>query len=142
MRGPQTGLAPASASNTSISSLKENIHRVIRGTPPPPYEVCLLIIDIKMFCIYIFSLLHLNHPLNQQRRQLSNHPAPPWLTSSTSPSPAQNNLRDQLHQTPDDPPMDRTRPNLRPQETFASVPALAEVLIFSCLNPSLLSHHP
>jgi len=38
LRGPQTGLAPTSASNASISSLKENIHRVIRGTPPPPYE--------------------------------------------------------------------------------------------------------
>merc|ERR1711997_301289 len=27
-----------SASHTSLSSLKENISRAIRGTPPPPYE--------------------------------------------------------------------------------------------------------
>jgi len=37
-RGPQTGVTASSASHSSISSLKENITRAIRGTPPPPYE--------------------------------------------------------------------------------------------------------
>jgi len=39
-RGPQTGVSPhsQSSSHVSLSSLKENITRAIRGTPPPPYE--------------------------------------------------------------------------------------------------------
>jgi len=40
-RGPQTGVSPhspQSSSHLSLSSLKENITRAIRGTPPPPYE--------------------------------------------------------------------------------------------------------
>ena len=39
-RGPKAEtVGPQSASHTSLSSLKENISRAIRGTPPPPYEV-------------------------------------------------------------------------------------------------------
>jgi len=39
VRGPKTEAVGAqSASNTSLSSLKENLSRAIRGTPPPPYE--------------------------------------------------------------------------------------------------------
>lgn len=38
-RGPKTEtVGTGSASHTSLSSLKENISRAIRGTPPPPYE--------------------------------------------------------------------------------------------------------
>jgi len=38
-RGPKSEtVGGQSASHTSISSLKENISRAIRGTPPPPYE--------------------------------------------------------------------------------------------------------
>lgn len=38
-RGPKTEtLGGQSASHSSLSSLKENISRAIRGTPPPPYE--------------------------------------------------------------------------------------------------------
>jgi len=39
MRGNQAGVnAGASASNSSLTSIKEGLHRVIGGTPPPPYE--------------------------------------------------------------------------------------------------------
>jgi len=37
-RGPQTGITTQSASQSSISSFKEQFSKVIRGTPPPPYE--------------------------------------------------------------------------------------------------------
>jgi len=38
-RGPKSETVGAqSASHSSLSSLKENISRAIRGTPPPPYE--------------------------------------------------------------------------------------------------------
>merc|ERR1711894_135598 len=38
-RGPKAEtVGGQSASHSSLSSLKENITRAIRGTPPPPYE--------------------------------------------------------------------------------------------------------
>ena len=91
-----------------------------------------------MFYIHIFSLLHQNPPLNQQRRQLSNHPAPHWWIYSFSPSRAMNNPHDQLHQTPEDPLTGRTRPNPCPRQTSESELAQVEVQIFFYLNLSLL----
>eukprot|EP00090_Calanus_glacialis_P031070 TRINITY_DN5087_c0_g1_i1.p1 TRINITY_DN5087_c0_g1~~TRINITY_DN5087_c0_g1_i1.p1 ORF type:complete len:421 (-),score=48.53 TRINITY_DN5087_c0_g1_i1:145-1407(-) len=39
LRGTQVGgPAAASASHSSLTSIKEGLHRVIGGTPPPPYE--------------------------------------------------------------------------------------------------------
>jgi len=39
LRGTQVeGLAASSASHSSLTSIKEGLHRVIGGTPPPPYE--------------------------------------------------------------------------------------------------------
>jgi len=39
LRGTQVGgPSAASASHSSLTSLKEGLHRVIGGTPPPPYE--------------------------------------------------------------------------------------------------------
>lgn len=39
LRGNKGRVTTESASHTSLSSLRENISRAIRGTPPPPYEV-------------------------------------------------------------------------------------------------------
>ena len=39
LRGNKEKVTTESASHTSLSSLRENISRAIRGTPPPPYEV-------------------------------------------------------------------------------------------------------
>ena len=46
-RGPKTEtVGGQSASHSSLSSLKENISRAIRGTPPPPYEVFIIYIIV------------------------------------------------------------------------------------------------
>lgn len=39
LRGNKDKVTTESASHNSLSSLRENISRAIRGTPPPPYEV-------------------------------------------------------------------------------------------------------
>ena len=45
--GPGTG---GSESQSSISSLKEGLHRVIGGSPPPPYEV-FLFSHMYIYCL-------------------------------------------------------------------------------------------
>ena len=58
LRGTQVGgPAAPSASHSSLTSIKEGLHRVIGGTPPPPYEVNISYCYPNLMHDYRLSLL-------------------------------------------------------------------------------------